>query len=166
MILRNSQCAASLPSFLFGDPLLVLFQGDTTGHHVNCVTKTIIPQYGFNLLCGRYHRFGFAEAMFGKPTHEELTDSLAGEYIGYILLVQGMVSMYDGGTGLAGDIAGKLIAEKFTLAVDHIRLPVNQFLNEPVVMKGDRHTNIRVYKSQRQGLYMVDITILVTFQVF
>ena len=74
--------------------------------------------------------------------------------------------MYDRCTGLAGNVTGILIAEKLALAVDQIRLPIDQLLDKTMMMGGNRHPHIRVDSTQRQRLYIVDVAIGMAFQLF
>ena len=52
--------------------------------------------------------------------------------------------MYDGRAGLAGNVTGILVAEKLALAVDQIRLPVDQRPDKPVAIPGNGHPHIRI----------------------
>lgn len=58
-----------------------------------------------------------------------LTNPFTGQYIGHVLLIQGMVGMNNGCIGPLCNATSKLEAKKFALTMNHIRFPSNQFFD-------------------------------------
>ena len=71
--------------------------------------------------------------------------------------------MNNRGTGLLGDIRSKMVAEILALAMDDIRLPVNEIL-EITMMIRNGYPYIRIDYSKGKGLDIVDILLNMAFQ--
>ena len=90
---------------------------------------------------------------------------MTGQNICHILLVQSVIGVYDGSTGFLGYVACKLITKEFALAVDYIRLPLDQLPDETMAIR-DGHTHIGINLFQGYGFDIIDIILFMTFQPF
>ena len=71
-----------------------------------------------------------------------------------------MIGVHQGRAGDPGNPGGKLKAEKLTLAVDNVRLPVNDFLNQ-LIPVGSRHPQVGIHCPQRDALDVIHVPLLV-----
>ena len=71
-----------------------------------------------------------------------------------------MIGVHQRRAGNPGNPGGKLKAEKLTLAVDNVRLPVNDFLNQ-LIPVGGRHPQVGIHCPQRDALDVIHMPLLV-----
>ena len=143
----------------------MLLQGNTAGHHADGSPHAIALEGIFHLLSGGHQGADPLQAALGQHLYQIVAQPFAGDQIGgHVLLIQGVVGMYDGGTGDFGNPGRKLVAEKFALAVHHIRLPVDDLLDQ-LVPEGSGHPQIRVDALQRHGADIIDRSLLMGVQI-
>ena len=72
--------------------------------------------------------------------------------------------MYNGRAGTLGYPGSILKCKKLALAVNHIGLPQNQFLNQLMAV-GCRHSDIRIYRFQRNRSDIINMPLSAAFVI-
>ena len=151
VIVPNAQRPSALHAGLMGQPLMVLLQRNAAGDHVDGGVQAVALQGVLHLLGGSHQSIHVAQALPGQELRQKISHPLAGDKIGgQILLVQGVIGMYQGRAGDPGDPLRELEAEKFALAVDDVRLPVDDLLDQLITVGGG-HPQVRVHCPQGHG---------------
>ena len=134
---------------------------DTGRNHGYRRIHTVSLEEIVNLLSRHDRILGLVQDPFGKMCCHIPPESCAGRIVMGIVLIHCVICVYQRCIAFLGNVSGRQKCGKLTLAVHHIRLPLDQFPDKRA-RRSCAHPGIGIDLPDTDGRDVCDITLFIT----